>query len=146
LRLKKVEMVLRVPVVLALGLLAGCSGRVYLGQVEGTVRAGGQPLDNVLITFVPAKDGEHAAIRSMAVTDAEGRYRLKTEQQLDGALVGPHKVIIEDLAIYQAKRSPDGTVTDIPPERFGPRYSDPLRSPLSHDVQPGQQTIDLELQ
>jgi len=60
-------------------------------------------------------------------------------------VLGRHKVIVEDLAIHSAPRSPNGTVLEHPPQRFPPRYSDPLQSPLARDVVPGSQTMDLKL-
>jgi len=134
------------PLALALAVVLGCGETVELGQVTGTVRAGGQSLANVLVTFVPQADGHAAGIRSMGTTDEQGRYQLRTERQEAGALVGQHKVIVEDLSIYQALRSPDGTVLTMPPARFVPAYSDPLRSPLTREVKPGEQTIDLDLE
>ena len=137
-----------VPIVLVLVLvvlIVGCSASPELGQVSGTVRAGGQPLANVLVTFIPEADGPAAGIRSMGTTDDQGRYQLKTERQAAGALVGRHKVIVEDLAIYQAPRAADGTVLTLPSIRFAAAYADPLRSALAHEVQPGEQTIDLDL-
>lgn len=130
---------------LALCLAAGCRPQVELGQVDGTVTAQGAPLANVLVTFIPEASGEAARVRSLAVTDDQGLFRLRTEQSLDGAVVGRHRVIVEDLAIYQAPRSADGTLLSRPPQRVPPAYSDPLASPLTIDVQPGKQTIPLEL-
>jgi hypothetical protein len=138
------------PAVVALALLialvaAGCGSKVELGQVEGTVRAGGQPLRGVLVTFVPESSGPAAVVRSMGVTDEAGRFRLRTETQEDGAIVGRHKVLVEDLAIYSAPRSEDGTVLKRPPQRFAPAYSDLLQSPLSQEVKAGPQSLELVL-
>ena len=131
--------------VLVLVLETGCSQNPQLGQVTGTVRAGGKPLAYVLVTFIPAADGKSAATRSMGTTDEHGHYRLQTEGQTAGAVVGQHKVIVEDLAVYRSPRAPDGTVLTMPPVRFAADYSDPLRSPLLREVKPGEQTIDLDL-
>jgi hypothetical protein len=54
-------------------------------------------------------------------------------------------VVVEDMAIYSAPRSPDGTVTKRPPVRFPPSLSDPLQTSLTRRVEPGAQTFDLEL-
>jgi hypothetical protein len=126
-------------------LLAGCGQPAELGQVQGTVRVGGQPLANVLVTFIP--QGEHAGgmVRSMGTTDEKGQFSLRTETLEDGAQIGNHSVIVEDLAIYAAPRDDDGTVTQVPPARFGPSYSDPLLSPLRREVKAGTQQIDLDL-
>jgi hypothetical protein len=129
-----------------IALVAGCGPAIEFGQVSGTVRAGGLPLPGVLVTFIPEANGPAAAVRSMGVTDDNGQYRLKTESQRDGAVLGQHRVIIEDMAIYSAPRSADGTVLAHPPERFPPAYSDPLASPLVREVAAGSQTFDLDLE
>jgi hypothetical protein len=125
--------------------LAGCGSSIELGQVEGTVKSGGQPLANVLVTFIPESNGTAGSVRSMGMTDAEGRFRLQTEKLQPGAVVGPHRVILEDMAIYSAPRSADGTVLAHPPQRFLPAYADPLQTPLQVDVVAGSQSVPLDL-
>ena len=120
--------------------MAGCRARgscwwaavraFELGQVRGVVRAGGQPLPNVLVTFIPVGQADGELIRSMGKTDEQGRYKLQAETQGAGAMIGKHLVIVEDLAIYSAPRDEDGTVTQLPRVRFPARFSDPLLSPL----------------
>jgi hypothetical protein len=70
---------------------------------------------------------------------------LKAEDHRGGPFVGWHRVTVEDLAIYAAPRSPDGTVTRLPPVRVAPHFADPLRSPLRQEVRPGTQSIELDL-
>lgn len=124
---------------------AGCGAHVELAQVDGTLTFQGVPLANVLVTFIPEASGEAARVRSLAVTDDEGRFRLQTDESQEGAVVGRHRVIVEDLAIYSAPRTADGTLLTRPPARFPPAYADPLTSPLTVDVQPGAQSIALDL-
>ena len=126
-------------------MLAGCGARAELGQVEGTVRIDGQPLSGVLVTFVPEETGSGAKIRSMGLTDTTGHYELRAEIQQNGAVIGKHSVIIEDLAVHSAPRDADGTVLQMPPVRFPAKYSHPLQTPLTKSVETGQQTIDLDL-
>src|SRR5262245_9570013 len=130
---------------LAVLLLSGCRDGVQLGHVDGTVRAGGKPLPNVVVRFVPDQSSEVKLPQSVAQADEQGRYRLQTENQQAGAVVGRHRVTVEDLAILSAPRSPDGTVLQRPSVRFSANYSDPLRTPLTRDVKPGAQTLDLDL-
>lgn len=125
--------------------LGGCGNSIELGQVEGSLKSGGQPLANVLVTFIPESSGATGSVRSMGMTDVEGRFRLQTEQQRPGAVVGHHRVILEDMAIHSAPRSPDGTVIAHPPQRFLPTYSDPLLTPLQVDVVAGSQSVPLDL-
>jgi len=123
----------------------GCGSRLEYGQVIGTVTTNEQPLANVLVTFVPEGDRSQKLPRSMGTTDAKGRFEMRAENSQGGVVVGKHKVIVEDLAIYDAPRSEDGTLLEQPPVRFPANYSDPLRSPLSREVRVGEQTIELEL-
>lgn len=129
----------------ALLFLAGCGRGYHLGQVEGAVRAGGKPLGNVVVTFIPESTGDQALPRSLAQSNEAGRYTLQIETQGAGAVVGKHRVVVEDLAILNAPRAPDGTVLKRPHVRFSARYSDPLGTPLLVEVKAGLQTIDLEL-
>ncbi len=127
-------------------MLAGCGQSIELGQVEGKVTAKGQPLANALVTFIPEVNGEAGRVRSMGMTDAEGCYRLQTEKQQPGAVVGKHRVTVEDMAIYSVPRSEDGTVLEHPPVRFAASFSNPLKTELVHAVAAGSQTVDLQLE
>jgi hypothetical protein len=124
--------------------LAGC-GRVERGEVEGVVRRNGQPLSNVLVSFVPDTDANAKAVRAAGVTDDKGKFRLRSEGRHQGAVVGVYRVIIEDLSIQAAPRSPDGTVLKMPPVRFPAKYGDPLRTPLHQQVRSGAQSVELDL-
>lgn len=126
-------------------LISGCS-KAPRGKVEGAVYCHGQPLANVLVTFVPEDAASDARRkRAFGVTDAEGRYRLQGEDKQPGAVAGPYRVIVEDLAVYAAPRDADGTILEMPPLRFPRRFSDPLQSPILKEVMAGKQVIDLEL-
>ena len=130
-----------------LGLLVvGCRPAIPLGQVEGTIRMAGRPLQNVVITFIPKGNGAGAPVRSFGQPEATGRFRLKTEQGDEGAVVGEHVAILEDLSQYEAPRSDDGTLLQRPVERFPAAYADPLRSPWRVTVRAGRQTIDLNVE
>lgn len=123
----------------------GCGSQLEYGQVEGLVRVGGKPVPNAVVTFVPDQAGDVILPQSAAQTDEQGRYRLQLVTQEPGAVVGKHRVTVEDLAMQAAPRSADGTVLKRPPVRFSPSYADPLRTPLTHEVHSGTQTINLDL-
>jgi hypothetical protein len=72
---------------------AGCgSGGPELGTVTGTVTMDGEPLDGVLVTFVPVEGGRAAT----ATTDASGKYELIYASE-KGAVVGQHRVSVTTL-------------------------------------------------
>ncbi len=125
--------------------LAGCQADVPTGFVEGTLHHRGQPIQDVVIVFLPKQNGAGARIRSLAQPDAQGRFQLRTEQGAPGAVVGRHTVILEDLQPYHAPRSNDGTLLTKPVERFPVRYTDPLHSPWTVDVKAGSQTVELTI-
>src|SRR5262245_51948259 len=89
---------------------AGCGSGGERGEVRGVVHRNGQPLADVVVTFVPDAGASPKAARASGVTNAQGRFRLRTEDQQEGAVVGPYRVIVEDLAVYSAPRAADGSV------------------------------------
>lgn len=123
--------------------LAGCGPSEPMAPVEGVATIDDAPLGNVLLTFF-AVDSQYAT-RSMGVTDDAGRFKLRAETQIDGAIVGEHRVTVEDLAIYDAPRAEDGTVLQMPATRFPAIYSDPLRTPLTATVSSDAPPISLKL-
>ncbi len=57
----------------------------------------GKPLDKILVEFWPTSDGP----RSFAETDAQGHYKLMTDDgKLVGASVGTHKVTMKDAGLF----------------------------------------------
>ena len=87
---------------LILGILTsvtcGCSDRhVDLANVSGTITRAGQPVAQVTVAFQPIAMGKmNPGPGSYGVTDAQGRYELKTfDNNLPGAVVGKHRVIID---------------------------------------------------
>ena len=75
----------------------GCSRGPEFAEVEGKLVKGSTPLKNVRVEFWPEGDGP----KSTGVTDAEGRYTLKSEDgRTVGAVVGPHRIVLKDLDFY----------------------------------------------
>ncbi len=125
--------------------LSGCGGGPELVEVAGVATLDGQPLANVLVTFVPEATKDRAAFRSMGMTDQEGKFRLQAETQRPGALAGKHRVLVEDLSIHSAPRSEDGTLLSHPTVRFPLRYSNLQNSPLRADVVKDAPPMKIEL-
>jgi hypothetical protein len=81
---------------LALSLAAGCGG-AGVAPVSGRVTLNGQPLANVHVSFQPVAAGTdlNPGGGSYAITDADGRFTLRTvEGDRPGAVVGKHRVEI----------------------------------------------------
>jgi hypothetical protein len=135
-------------------LAAGC-GKVELGRVAGKVLLDGRPLDNVQVEFIPEVDKKSKPQPvSLGSTDAEGRYTLAAADGRPGAAVGEHMIVVHDLQLPAgarlAGRADADKASDLPPapadvERVAKAYRTAGTTPLRKRVQPGEQTIDLEL-
>jgi hypothetical protein len=122
-----------------------CTSKLDLIPVEGKLLVDGQPTDNVLVTFVPEAVGDRRPVRSMGISDSEGRFQLRAESQELGAIAGDHRIILEDLAILDAPRSADGTVTKLPPIRLPTILTNPITSTLRATVADGQEPILIDV-
>jgi hypothetical protein len=77
---------------------SGCNSNDYtLAPVTGTATYNGKPIPKLSVVFSPQPIGENHAVGpfSTGVTDAEGKFTLKTRHGKDGALVGKHTVAFE---------------------------------------------------
>lgn len=155
-RLRHVQCVaLRTFLMLPLTLLLGCGQDAPPATVEGTLRINGKPLDNCLITFLSEPGQEVTGPHSTGVTDDRGCYRLRFDDQREGASIGWHRVTVQDLSVSTGVRRRDhGTVdqevdeTTPPPvrrPRVPARYNSPKDTPLRKEAKPGQQVIDLDV-
>lgn len=120
------------------GFVTGCGG-TNLAEVEGTVRMGGRPLDNVRVEFLPDPEQGTTGHRSTGVTDAEGRFRLTCENQQPGAVVGTHRVLVTDLKQWEGlKPGREDADKPLKPSRLHPKYTDVLKTPFTRvEVKPG---------
>jgi hypothetical protein len=147
----------RIATLLLVGVLAcGCSNRKF-GEVEGTITLDGKPLDEAEVTFVPDSLKGNTGNNASAITDEQGRYRLRTERdRADGAILGPHRVIIVDLPVIPdlshiggAAPMPVGQVAKAgkpKARRFPARYESLEQTPLKAiEVKAGKQTLDFDV-
>ena len=80
-----------------LGAAAGCGESVKLVPAEGVVTINGQKAANISIQFMPDVLANGSGPTSFGVTDAEGRFQLKTYDGKDGAVPGTHVVVLVDV-------------------------------------------------
>jgi hypothetical protein len=86
--------------VVLFSLTLGCGGANEYATVpvSGTVTCNGKPLANGTINFTPMADqGRSAGNRgrvALGSTDKDGKFKLTTYQNDDGAIVGKHTVTI----------------------------------------------------
>ena len=127
---------------IACALLQGCSRGPVLGEVDGTAKLNGKPIGDLQIECHPDKGGPS----SLAQTDGQGHFQLTCDDGRRGAILGPHRVLIRDLKVYEGV--PPGRAAEnapLKPSRIPERYADTYRTPLKIDVRPGQQTIELNV-
>jgi len=126
----------------AVALAAGCGkARPVLGQVEGQVRLGDKPLANVVVQFLPDLSKETTGPPSSAVTDDEGHYHLRCDNQEEGAVVGWHRVVLCEITTERVRQGQERKQPPRVPERYRAAATTPLRV----EVKPEAQTIDLEV-
>jgi hypothetical protein len=125
----------------------GCSPKAEFAEVSGVVLLDGKPMPAALVEFLPdPEQGTHGPV-SAATTDEEGRFRLVSHDQRQGAVIGRHRVLIQDA------RSIPQAVTDfskvkappVLPSRIPNAYGSAASTPLRQEVKPGSQTITLEV-
>lgn len=132
-----------IPTVAPLLALTGCTDDAPpIGKVSGTVTHQGKPVPNLTINFMPT-----AGRPSWGMTDSDGRYTLHWDEDHDGAEVGPHMVSV---AFVPGSQSSETGRAKTPPAT--PQEQKAITSkygidntPLTKEVKPGSQTIDLQL-
>lgn len=127
---------------LLLCLLSSCGSERNITPVSGTVSQAGQPVEGVMVTFMPDPQRETDGAVSTAITDRDGRYELtyRGDSNLKGALVGHHRVVVKDVASENVR---DASVQ--PPHRVPRRYSMSAQTPLAFEVSWDTESIDIEL-
>ena len=100
--------------------------------VEGQVLVKGKAAKDVEVTFHPTDSDQQS--RPHGVTDAEGKFRMRTNRDGDGAPAGEYVV-----TLYWPKLS-DKPLADearAPSDRLGRRFLDPKKSSLRATVGEG---------
>ena len=139
--------------VFLLCLIAGCGRGSPGAQVEGRLTQKGEPLTDVIVTFMPEPDQGDLAI-AMGTTDAEGYFQLKGADDQPGVSPGRHRVILREVKkslenpAERLKRKGTGqkqVPAPVAKPRIPPEYQASATTPLKREVVSGQQTIDLDL-
>jgi hypothetical protein len=120
---------------------AGCGTSPTFVEVEGTLTANGNPLDNILVQFLPDPTKENGGPHSSGVTDQQGRFRLKATTGKDGAVVGWHCVVLEDLSV---DRPAQGQAHKHPP-RINAQYSSAASTAAKVEVVAGKKDYDIRV-
>ena len=132
---------LLVAIVLSLPAL-GCERSLETGVVTGVITKDGKPLSGVMVYYLPDPEKQTEGKHSTAITDDQGRYQLTYygESRLQGAVVGWHRVTLEDMAPqnFRGKGAP-------PPSRVPEALSEAWQTPLAYEIKPGEQEINIDV-
>lgn len=125
----------------SLVLLSGCGGgsdTPPLGTVSGVVTLDEKPLADAEVTFQP-----ETGRPSLGKTDSQGNYTLAYTVNDNGALIGPHKVIITTAVEAFSDETGGGQDREARPEILPPKYN--AQTTLTAEVKSGANTIDFPL-
>ncbi|QDU49978.1 hypothetical protein [Gimesia panareensis] len=120
--------------------LCGCTGGSgepvpELADVNGVVTIDGAPLMNAKVIFEPQEATDNARRRaSSATTQQDGSYTLEYNEDVSGASLGAHKVMILKLT-----DNPEDAGKQLVP----PKYND--QSELTAEVKAGGNSINFDL-
>lgn len=98
---------------------AGCESKAKVVPVAGVLKIAGKPAANVSVQFLPDHLKGNGGPTSYGTTDAEGKFQLKSHDGQDGAVAGPHVVILADL---DEERPPQGVAPKRAP-RLNSQYT-----------------------
>lgn len=120
----------------------GCGSSLEKGKVSGVITRGDEPLDSVMVYFMPDPDAGTEGSASWAITDDSGRYVLEYQGKEggEGAVIGRHRVTFEDLVPenFRGQGEP-------PKPRVSPQLMNPATTPFRYEVTSGEQTIDIDI-
>jgi hypothetical protein len=86
---------------------SGCGGRKPV-KVEGVVTLEGKPVEGASVVFNPTDTSQ--ATTASAMTEADGSFRLYTQNLGDGALPGAYKVTVQLLPKMQREPPQQGDI------------------------------------
>jgi hypothetical protein len=109
-------------------LFSGCGETKPYGvaPVSGRVTLDGQPLADARVTFFPQRaagvNTAESAPEAMGMTDADGRYQLKTVFDDEGAAPGPNRVVISTLKEEYDPANPEAPPKVVAKETVPKKY------------------------
>jgi hypothetical protein len=139
--------------------IVGCSKSSGNGEVEGVVTFKGEPLEGIQVTFMPDPAKQSSGPSAVGYTDAQGRYKLVSDNNHPGVVVGHHRVTLRDLkaaaaapsrSVGSPRRSPDEASAKTNPNAEAiakalKAFFDASTTPLSKEVKSGPQTFAFEI-
>lgn len=127
-------------------LVVGCgSSNPSVALVEGTVTYQGKPVEGADVSFW----GKGAPQAGIGKTDAAGKFQISTFGKNDGALLGPHVVVVAKKASTEGITAADMAAGKKPApitNQIPAKYSDMSQSPLRAEVASGPNKFDFKLE
>jgi hypothetical protein len=118
---------------------AGCGGSGMESEVSGTVTLDGQPVGPGAVVFAPLDGQSNPADGAIQM---DGSYFLKTSREV-GLKPGDYKVSV---SVFDQPEVKPGERSMTPAKLVTPpNYADTETSGLQYTVEPGKNTIDIEL-
>ena len=104
--------------------LTACISQPPLVEVTGVVLLDGKPMPDALVQFLPDPDQGTRGPRGSGVTDADGRFKLVCDNERAGAVVGVHRVLVQDVRTFPPPRNrhTEGKPPVMPASRVSSRY------------------------
>ena len=132
----------------ALALAALCpacakSGRKPVYPVQGQVLVKGRPAARAQVTFHPLDDSGPEAVRPVGHVDEQGRFRLTTYADGDGAPEGEYRVTVQWFLATRARGSDEYQSVNYLPARYGRAETSGLRATITRGDN-NLPTIDLK--
>jgi hypothetical protein len=134
--------------------LPGCGRTPPRAEVEGTVSVSGRPVEGIQVTFLPDPGRNTVGPSASCVTDNRGHFKLVSDDNRPGVVVGQHRVTLRDLRNVQVSRGGDRGARSGPGDAgkekagqvpFPREYEDATNTSLRREVKPGAQTINFDL-
>jgi hypothetical protein len=125
-RTKRAAFVL--PALAAVLSVAGCGPGEKLVEVKGKVTAGGEPLANCVVTYIPEDPAAKDKARPISMTNEKGEYALVTNGK-PGAPLGKYTVVVSTSA-----PQPGTTPTTQGAQGLDPKYSDSAQTDQHKEV------------
>lgn len=126
--------------VVLLGLLAGCNKAKAPWEtvfpVSGALTFGGKAIAGAQVTLFPIDGKVPESIRPTAVTEADGRFHLRTFAEADGAPAGDYRVSV----IWHPLVASEGGMVRAA-NKLPPKYATPDGSGLTVTVAEGGSTL-----
>jgi hypothetical protein len=126
--------ILLLPVIIGCGGTGGdVSGRSKVYPVEGTIFYKGVPIEGAIVVF----HSEISELSASGLTNSEGKFRLQTYTDNDGAVSGPHKVTVKKIELKTVPNPVDENLGPISSEEIWhtpKKYSTVDSTPLTQIV------------